>query len=374
MSKAKRVTNGKVRYGVVGVGAISQGSFMPGVRNTKNSEIAALVTDDPEKAAALKEKYGDLAVYDYDDLDKLLAADEVDALYVATPNHLHTPYVVPALKAGVHVLLEKPMAVSEEDCKAMIAAAEESGAKLMIAYRLHFEPATVAAIGQVRDGDIGEPRVFTSTFSQALDPKNHRAEHGFNGGPVYDMGVYPINACRQFFGAEPVEVSAVASRNADWGLDLDDTVSVTLRFPNGGLAVFVASYAMDEYEHYSIVGTKGSVAFQPAFGYGVGLEYDVKTGGETEHKSFPETDQFGGEAEYFSRCIIEDLEPEPDGEEGWCDVRIVEAVRRSLETGRPQTLEPYARKRRIEPSQAMGLAPVGDVEMVNASDPSRNAD
>lgn len=370
--KAKRVTNGKVRYGVVAGGAISQGAFMPGVRNTKNSELTVLVTGDPEKAAALKEEFGLQKTYDYEEFDKLLQADEVDALYIATPNHLHTPYVVPALKAGIHVLLEKPMAVNEEDCKAMIAAAEESGAKLMVAYRLHFEPATVAAIEQVRDGDIGEPRVFTSTFSQALDPDNHRAKNGFDGGPVYDMGVYPINACRQLFGAEPIEVSAVPSRNKDWGLDLDDTVSVTLRFPNDALAVFVASYAMDEYEHYSIVGTKGSIAFKPAFGYGMGLEYDVKTAGETEHKSFPETDQFGGEAEYFSRCIIEDLDPEPDGEEGWCDVRIVEAIRRALETGQPQKLEPYTRKHRIEPSQASGLAPMAEVEMVNAANPSRN--
>ncbi|WP_165066247.1 Gfo/Idh/MocA family protein [Paludisphaera rhizosphaerae] len=369
--KAKRVTSGKVRYGIVAGGAISQGHFMPGVRNTKNSELTVLVTGDPEKAAVLKDEFGLQNTYHYDDFDKLLEADEVDALYVATPNHLHTPYVVPALKAGVHVLLEKPMAVSEEDCQAMIAAARESGAKLMIAYRLHFEPATVAAIEQVRDGDIGEPRVFTSTFSQPLDPDNHRAKHGFDDGPVYDMGVYPINACRQLFGTEPIEVHAVASRNEDWGLDLDDTVSVTLRFPNGGQAVFVASYAMDKFEHYSLVGTKGSLEFQPAYSYGHGLEYDVTTGGETEHKSFPETDHFGGEAEYFSNCIINDVDPEPDGEEGWCDVRIVEAVRRALETGKPQKLEPYTRQRRIEPDQVMGLPPAAKVELVDAADPAR---
>ncbi|WP_337175561.1 Gfo/Idh/MocA family oxidoreductase [Paludisphaera sp.] len=374
MGKARRVTNGKVRYGIVGVGAISQGSFMPGVRNTKNSTITAIVTGDTDKAEAMRETYGDLAVYHYDDLDKLIADDVVDALYVATPNHLHTPYVVPALKAGIHVLLEKPMATTEGECKEMMAAAEESGAKLMIAYRLHFEPATVAAIEQVRDGTIGAPRLFTSTFSQALDPENHRAKHGFDAGPVYDLGVYPINACRQYFGAEPIEVHAVASRYAEWGFDLDDTVSVTLRFPDDALASFVVSYAMDEYEQYELVGTKGSIAFRPAFGYGVGLEYDVKAGGETQHRTHPETDQFGTEADYFSRCIIEDKDPEPDGEEGWCDVRIVEAIRRALETGTAQKLEPHARKRRIEPSQAMGLPPAPKVELVDAAQPSRNDD
>ncbi|MDG3006018.1 Gfo/Idh/MocA family protein [Paludisphaera mucosa] len=373
--KAKRVTGGKVRYGIVAGGSISQGQFMPGVRNTKNSELTVLVTGDPEKADVLKEEFGLKNTYHYDDFDKLLTADEVDALYVATPNHLHTPYVVPALKAGIHVLLEKPMAVREEDCRAMIAAAQESGAKLMVAYRLHFEPATVAAVEQVRAGDVGDVRAFTSTFSQFLRPDNHRAKNGFDDGPVYDMGVYPINACRQFFGAEPIEVRAVASRNPEAGLgDLDDTVSVTLRFPNDGQAVFIASYGMHEFEHYSVVGSKGSLSVQPAYSYGHGLAYDVTIGDEKEHKSYPETDQFGGEAEYFSNCILNDLDPEPDGEEGWCDVRIVEAIRRALETGQPQTLEPYTRKGRIEPSQVMGLPPAQKFEMVNASDPSKNGD
>lgn len=372
---AKNVLGGKVRYGVVAGGMISQAHFMPGVRNTKNSELTVLVTGDQEKAKALGEEFGLRNTYHYDDFDKLLAADEVDALYVATPNHLHTKYVVPALQAGIHVLLEKPMAVSEEDCRTMIDAARESGAKLMIAYRLHFEPATLAALEQVRAGDIGEARLFTANFSQALKPDNHRAKHGFDTGPIYDLGVYPINAARQFFEAEPIEVRAVGARNPDWGLeDMDDTVSVALRFPGDRLASFVVSYTLNSFEHYVVSGTKGNLAFRPAFSYGHGLEYDAILGDETEHRTFPEVDQFGSQAEYFANCILDDLDPEPDGEEGWCDVRIVEAIRRALETGRPQVLEPYTRKHRIEHIQVMGLAPPEPVEMVNAEDPSENLD
>ncbi|WP_165246303.1 Gfo/Idh/MocA family protein [Paludisphaera soli] len=372
---AKNVMGGKVRYGVVAGGMISQAHFMPGVRNTKNSELTVLVTGDPEKAEALKQEFGLRKTYHYDDFDELLAADEVDALYIATPNHLHTKFVVPALKAGIHVLLEKPMAVNEEDCKAMIAAAEEGGAKLMLAYRLHFEPATVAAIEHVRAGDIGEARLFTATFTQAIKTDNHRAKHGFDAGPVYDIGVYPINAARQLFGSEPIEVHAVGARNPEWGLeDMDDTVSVTLRFPGDRIASFVVSYTLNSFEHYAILGTKGNLSFQPAFSYGHGLEYDATIGDETEHQTFPEVDQFGSQAEYFSDCILDDLDPEPDGEEGWCDVRIVEAIRRALITGRPQALEPYTRKRRVEPTQVRGLAPPEPVEMVNAEDPSENRD
>jgi len=372
---ARNVLGGKVRYGVVGGGSIAQGHFMPGVRNTKNSDLTVLVTGDPEKAEALKEEFGLRKTYHYDQFDELLAADEVDALYVATPNHLHTRYVVPALEAGVHVLLEKPMATSEDECRAMIEAAEKGGAKLMIAYRLHFEPATISALERVRAGDIGEARVFNATFTQALKPDNHRAQNGFDTGPVYDIGVYPINAARHFFEAEPIEVRAVGSRNPEWGLDdMDDTVSVTLRFPGDRLAHFLVSYTLNSFEHYVVAGTKGSLAFHPAFTYGHGLEFRETIGDESEPRTFPEVDQFGSQAEYFSDCILDGLDPEPDGEEGWCDVRVAEAIRRALETGRPEALEPYSRSRRIEPTQVKGLAPPEPVEMVNAEDPSENRD
>ena len=139
-------SDGKVRYGIVGLGDISQEALMPGVQHTGNSEITALITGDPQKARALAERYEIANLYSYDEFAKLLTSGTIDAVYIATPNWRHAEFAIPALQAGIHVLLEKPMEVDSEKCREIINAQRSSGAKLMIAYRLHFEPATLALI------------------------------------------------------------------------------------------------------------------------------------------------------------------------------------------------------------------------------------
>jgi predicted dehydrogenase len=154
-------------------------------------------------------------------------------------------------------------------------------------------------------------------------------------------------------------VTATASRNPEWGLpDLDDTISVTLRFPGDRLATFVVSYTLTAHDEYLVSGTRGSIAVEPAYMFDVSLQYDLVQGETRKHQSFLETDQFGGETQYFSSCILEGRDPEPDGEEGWCDVRVIEAIRRALDTRQPQALEPYSRQRRVEPSQVVKLMPL----------------
>ena len=171
MTQAKVVEGGKVRYAVVGVGWISQAAMLPGIEHTGNSEVVALVTGHEEKAAKVGEEYGVDRIYSYEELDGLLLSGEIDAVYLATPNFAHVEYAVKTLEAGIHLLLEKPMAVSVAECERMIAASKKTGAKLMIAYRLHFEPGTLKAIERVRAGEIGTVRLFNSTFSQPFPGK-----------------------------------------------------------------------------------------------------------------------------------------------------------------------------------------------------------
>ena len=206
--RAKKVVARKVRYAVVGAGWIAQAQFMPGVEHTGNSELAALVTGHEEKAARLGDRYGIRSTYSYEENEEMLASGEVDAVYLALPNWAHVDFAVRALDAGLHLLLEKPMAVSVAQCERICAAAERTGAKLMIAYRLHHEPGMLEALRTVREGELGHISMFNSTFSQQIAPSNHRAKHGFWAGPVPDMGPYPINTVRALFGAEPTEVFA----------------------------------------------------------------------------------------------------------------------------------------------------------------------
>ncbi|MBJ9975827.1 Gfo/Idh/MocA family oxidoreductase [Pseudomonas sp. S75] len=353
---------GKVRYGVVGGGSISQGAFMPGVGQTDNSQITALVTGDPEKASELAELY-QIKAYAYEDFGTLLSSGEVDAVYIATPNFRHREFVVPALEAGIHVLLEKPMATNEADCKAMIEAAQRSGAKLMIAYRLHCEPGTLDMVERVHAGNFGDPRLFTSTFTQRVKPSNHRAQSGFDAGPVPDMGPYPLNMVRQLFNAEPVEVSAIGVHTPGSAINTWDTVTVSLRFPDERLAQFTVSYTLPDSERFQLLGTEGEIEASPCFGYGEGvaISYRAIVEGETRVHVNPVVDQFAGETAYFSDCILNDEAPEPDGEEGWRDVRVVAAIERALETGQPQKLEPLPARpaaRRAAQRRAFALAEV----------------
>ena len=362
----------KVRYGVVALGDIAQEAMMPGVEHTGNSVITALVTGDPEKAREVAERYKVANTYGYEQFDALLHSGEIDAIYLATPNWRHAEFAVPALRAGIHVLLEKPMEISSARCQEIIDAQRSSGAKLMVAYRLHFEPATLAVLELVRSGKLGELRFFSSSFAQNVKPENHRAQSGDKAGPVFDMGPYPINAVRNIFGAEPTEVSAIGSRHPDAGLgDFDDTVAVTLKFPGECLAQFLVSYAGNSIDTYTVVGSKGDVVVSPGFTYGKSLEYQLTIGQDKKSESFKNTDQFGGEVKYFSDCILNGKDPEPDGEEGLLDVRVVEAIIRAQKSGAIEKLAPVKRSKRIEASQVERLSPVKPPEPVNAESPSR---
>ena len=364
----------KVRYALVGLGDITQEAMLPGIKHTGNSEVVAFVTGDAEKARLVGEQYGVTVSYDYDRFEEMLRSGTVDAIYLATPNWRHAEFAVPALKAGIHVLVEKPLEVSTAKAREILDAAKASSAKLMVAYRLHFEPATLSSIDTVRSGDIGDVILFTSTFAQMVDPENHRAQSGDEAGPVLDMGPYPVNAARYVFGAEPEEVvSAVGTRHPEAGLgDFDDTVAVTLRFPGNRLAQFTVSYYANTLDAFFAVGTKGSVYLNPAYMYGQPLEQTVTVGEKKSHKSFKNTDHFGGEMKYFSDCILNDKDPEPDGEEGYADVRVLEGILRALKSGKPERLEPFTRTKRIDTaSQEQTLSAQKPPELVNTSNPGK---
>ena len=364
----------KVRYAVVALGDIAQEAMLPGVEHTGNSEVVAFVTSDPVKADRVGKQYGVSAIFDYDRYDELLRSGTIDAVYVATPNWQHADYAIPALKAGIHVLVEKPFEVSTAKCTEIIAAARASTGKLMVAYRLHFEPSTLSLIETIRSGDLGDVHFFTCTFAQMLDPENQRAKNGDLAGPVMDMGPYPVNAARYVFGAEPTTVvSATGTRHPEAAFgDFDDTVAVTLRFPGGRLATFTISYYGNAVDSYYVVGTKGYVFMNPGFLYGLPLEQVVALGQDKHHKSFKNTDHFGGELQYFSECILTDTDPEPDAEEGFADVRVLEGILEALETGRSVDLAPFERRKRIDPTaQNRTLAAQKSKELVNVSNPGQ---
>ena len=306
----------KIRYAVVGLGHLSQVAVLPAFRGAQNSELVAVVSSDAEKRQKLGKKYRVEHLYTYDEYEQALSV--IDAVYIVVPNHLHRDYAVRAAQAGVHVLCEKPMAVTEEECESMIEAAETNGVKLMIAYRLHFEKGNLEAAQLAQSGELGDPRFFSSDFAQQVVENNIRVtepvEQG--GGPIYDMGVYCINAARYLFRAEPTSVLTRSANNGEPRFQkVDEMTSVVMRFPDERLASFTCSFGAADISRYTLVGTKGVLTADPAYEYASGIKHQIIKGGKSSSKRFPKRDQFAAEIVYFSDCILQDKEPEPSGME-----------------------------------------------------------
>lgn len=360
-----------VRYAVVGLGHIAQVAMLPAFENAAEAELVALVSGEETKRAELGQRYG-VRTVDYGEYDALCASGDIDAVYIALPNHLHCEYTERAARHGVHVLVEKPMAVTEEECERMHRACEQGGAKLMVAYRLHFDAANLQAVRIARE-ELGELRWFDSVHSQYVAPGDIRTQNiDQGGGSLYDIGIYCINAARYLFGDEPEEVSALATMATDpeHGGTYDQTVGATLRFPGGRIASFVTSFDASRRNAYRLAGTRGDLLMDPAYGYVEPLFLHVTIDDRTRSERFPVRDQFGPQLVYFSRCIQENRQPEPDWREGLADVRIIRALHRSAREGRAVSLQAMPRPNRPDPDQAIDREPVEPPEEVGASSPS----
>jgi predicted dehydrogenase len=369
--ESRSATVRKVRYAVVGLGHIAQVAILPAFARATNSELVALVSGDSEKLDKLSRKYKVEQAYSYDDYEKALS--QVDAVYIALPNHLHKEYGVTAANAGRHVVCEKPLAVTEEECEAMIEAARNNSVKLMVAYRLHFEKGNLEAIRVANDGTLGNIRFFTSEFAQQVAEDNVRVTQPTEagGGPVYDMGVYCINAARYLFRAEPHQVIAASATGNDPRFrKTEEMMAVTLRFPEERLATFICSFGAADVSRYSVIGTKGVLTADPAYEYSNGIKLRLTIGDKTKNRSFPKRDQFAAELVYFSKCILQNQEPEPSGLEGLADVRVVRAIYESARSGRVVDIPNMPHKKKPSPEQEIQRPPHGKPETLKVKSAS----
>jgi predicted dehydrogenase len=363
----------KVRYAVVGLGHIAQVAVLPAFAHAENSQLTALVSNDPEKLEKLGRKYKVSARFSYAQYEECLHSGLIDAVYIALPNHLHREYSERAARAGIHVLCEKPMAVTEEDCRSMIRTAEEHKVKLMVAYRLHFEEANLRAIDLVQSGRLGDPRLFDSVFTMTVKSGDIRLNpRELGGGTLYDIGIYCINAVRNLFGAEPMEVIAFSANNGDPRfLQCEETTSAMLRFPGRErLAAFSCSFGATDVSTYRVVGSKGELVMDPAYEYAGELKQRLTVSGRTRERTFAKRDQFAPELISLSDCILTGASPEPSGYEGLADVRVIRALYRSADTGQPVTLEPFERHDRPSQEQEITRPPVREPDLVNTEAPS----
>jgi glucose-fructose oxidoreductase len=242
----------------------------------------------------------------------------------------------------------------------------------MVAYRLHFEEANLRAIKLVQSGKIGDLRYFQSAFSLPVqDPDNIRLQHETGGGPLWDIGIYCINAVRNLYQAEPIQVFATtAGKGKGKFKEVEEVSAVVLRFPDERIASFICSFGASDVSEFRIVGSKGQLRLTSAYEYVEPITHYLTLNGKERKQTFAKRDQFAALLLQFSNCILQDTVPEPTGDEGLHDVRIIQALYRSAKEGRPVSLGESDRKRRPTFRQAIRRPPVKKPGLIHAKSPS----
>ena len=328
-----------VGYALVGLGNISD-TFGRGCLKLadKNIKVTALVTGHADtKGKEWANRYGlpESSVYTYEMFDRIRENKAVNAVYIGLPNSMHKEYTVRAAKAGKHVLCEKPMAISSAECREMIAACKQNRVKLMIAYRCHYDPTHLETERIIQSGAIGTIQAFEGGFGfnaplhnfWRLDPKLA------GGGPIMDVGIYPLNAMRYFSREEPSAFTAALSTRdrASHRFDgMEQTMEFTMTFPSGILASVGTSYGENMPGFVRIHGSKGTIELGPAFDYtGIhlrSLDDHVKAEATSPDE---ETFHFQLEASHLADCIRIGATPRTPGEEGLHDLLAIEAIYRA---------------------------------------------
>jgi predicted dehydrogenase len=321
-------------YGIalVGLGNYAEHQLAKALRLTKKCHLAGIVTGTPAKAEKWKKQYNipDKNIYTYQTFDTIADNKDIDVVYVVLPNSMHHEYVLRAAKAGKHVLCEKPLAVSVKEGQEMIDACKRAGVKLSIGYRLHFEPFNMEAarIGQKRE--FGKIKFIESSFGfKAEDPTQWRLKKALaGGGAMMDVGIYAIQAARYCTGEEPVAVTAQEFKTDPVKFsDVDETIFWQMEFPSGAVSNSTTSYASD-VERLFLSAENGWLELQPAYHYG-------PLAGKT-HKGplkLPVVNHQAMQLDDFATCLAENRDSSVNGEEGLKDLKIIEAIYKSIEGG-----------------------------------------
>src|SRR5688572_13767956 len=354
-----------LRFAVVGLGDIAQRAVLPAFAHARaRASLAALVSGEPKKRGVLGRRFKDVITCGYDDYDELLASGSVDAVYIALPNQMHGDFALRALKADVHVLCEKPLATTVADARALTRAAERSGKQFMVAYRLHFDPATLRAIDLARDRRAGELRIFASVFSSPVERGDIRLEREGRGG-LFDLGIYCVNAARMVFRTEPLEVMAMhVGRGTGRFREVPEMTAALLRYPGDRLAMFVCSLNAHRGSAWTAMSMKRWVRMEPAYTYHEPLVLKVQGDSSARVKRYGVHDQFAAELDHFVARIRSSRKVEPSAREGEADIRILDAIDRSARTGRRVRLGRVPRDRAPWRREARAHPPVRNVRVV----------
>lgn len=331
-SAAHAAEDRKLGVALVGLGSLSTHQIAPALQKTQRCRLAAVVTGTPQKEKAWSEKYGldSGHIYNYDSFDKIASDDSIDIVYIVLPNSMHAEYTVRAAKAGKHVLCEKPMANSSEECRQMIDACASANRKLAIGYRCQFEPNHMRCMEIARAKEMGAIRMIEAGFGFKIgDPTQWRLKKKLaGGGALMDVGIYALQACRYLTAEEPESIVAQETKtDAVKFAEVDESITWLMKFPSGVQAYCSTSYNFNGLNRFRAFADQGWFGMDPAFSYA-----DNRLDTSKGKIELPSIDQFAKEMDEFAGCILENRPSRVAGEEGLKDLLALEAIYESIRT------------------------------------------
>lgn len=330
-----------LRVAIMGLGSYGT-RVAEAMKDCKKARLVGVISGTPSKVRDWQAKYNipEKNCYNYENFDNIKNNPDIDAVYVITPNGLHKEQAIRVAKAGKHVICEKPMAINAAEGQEMVDACKKANVKLLVGYRMHFEPKTLDVIHMRKNGDFGKILFFQGLSGfQIGDPTQWRLNKKLaGGGSMMDIGIYSINGARYMIGEDPVWVTAQETKTdpVKFKEGVDETITFQMGFPGGAVASCLSTYSMNNLDKFFLNGEKGFAEMQPSTGYGPIQGRTHK--GELNH---PHVTHQTVQMEEMSDIILRDKKPEVpvDGLEALKDLKIIDAIYASIASGKKIALQ-----------------------------------
>ncbi|WP_121811638.1 Gfo/Idh/MocA family protein [Mucilaginibacter kameinonensis] len=325
-----------LRVAILGLGGYG-GMVAEAMRSCTKAKLVGLISGTPSKIKTWQAKYGipEKNCYNYQNFDNIKNNPDIDAVYVITPNGLHRDFVLRVAAAGKHAICEKPMAVNAKEGQEMVDACKKANVKLLVGYRMHFEPKTLEVIRMRQSGEFGKIRFFQGQCGFTIgDPTQWRLNKQLaGGGSMMDIGIYAINGSRYMTGEEPIWVTAqeIKTDPVKFKEGVDETIMFQFGFPSGTVASCLSTYNMNNLDRFFLDGEKGFAEMQPSTGYG-----PIRGRTHLGELNQPVTTHQTVQMDEMAEIIFNNKKPvvPVDGEEAVKDLKLIDAIYQAVKTGK----------------------------------------
>src|SRR5436190_4231530 len=338
--KDKKYEGPVLRVAIMGLGSYGT-RVADAMKDCTKAKLVGVISGTPSKITAWQAKYNipEKNCYNYENYDSIKNNPDIDVVYIITPNALHKDAAIRVAKAGKHVISEKPMSINAKDGQEMIAACKKANVKLLVGYRMHFEPKTLEVIRMRKNVEFGKILFFQGLSGFRIgDPTQWRLKKELSGGgAMMDIGIYSINGARYMIGEEPIWVTAQETKTdkEKFKEGIDETIQFQLGFPGGAVASCLSTYSMNDLDKFFLDGEKGYAEMQPSTGYG-----PIKGRTYKGELTYPHVTHQTVQMDEMAGIIFENKQPvvPVDGEEALKDLKIIDAIYAAIKSGKKVNL------------------------------------